>query len=426
MEYSMKLTSEELDILSGAHGETKAKILKTIVEYGEIFGATHLVPVESTGHLVTSAGLAFLKPVYRIMDEIIDAGLKAEHGFTVDPRPDYDDIKPGFLERFIFRKKIYPYQSSYEEQIKKAGLINDNAFTCACYLEEAGNIPAKGEYLSWAESSAVVYANSVIGARCNRNSGMIDLFGNIAGRVPYFGLLTDEGRMATWVIDIKCSRLPEAQVLGSAIGMQVMEDVPYIRGLEKFLGTEVTPEVQSYLKDMGAAMASNGAVGLYHIHNLTPEAKESGDKLITDNPRGYTIDDRELERVINSYPVTKKRNRPGLCFIGCPHLSFSQLENWTDKLSQALAETGRSKVKVKTVMSSAPDVLEKFRGTERYNKLVSMGITVSGICPLMYTANPLTNLKHLITNSNKLRTYSMARYYTDQKIVDILSGREVK
>ena len=77
----------------------------------------------------------------------------------------------------------------------------------------------KGDILSWAESSAVVYANSVIGARCNRNSGMLDLFGSVLGKVPYFGLLTDEGRKATWKIEIKTSKLPEAQILGSAIGM---------------------------------------------------------------------------------------------------------------------------------------------------------------------------------------------------------------
>ncbi len=289
-----------------------------------------------------------------------------------------------------------------------------------------GNIPAKGEYLSWAESSAVVYANSVLGARCNRNSGMLELFGSIAGKVPYFGLLTDEGRKATWIVEVKCKKMPEAQILGSAIGMKVMEDVPYITGLDRFLGTEITHDVQAYLKDMGAATASNGAVGLYHVENLTPEAKESGEKLIADNPAKYIIDDDELERVMNSYPVMWKRKnaKPGLCFIGCPHLSLSQLEKWTDDLSKALEETGRTRVKVKTIMSSAPDVVAEFKKTESYKRLTSMGVIVSEICPLMYTANPLSNFKRIMTNSNKLRTYSAARYYPDRKILNILSGRE--
>lgn len=426
MGYRMNLNQEEIDILSGSQGETMAKILKTLVDFGEIFGATHLVPVKSRGHLVTSCGLFFLKPVYRVAEEIINAGLKADKGFTVDPKPDFDNIKCNVLEKYIFRKKIYPAQALYEKQLNSIGLVNDNAFTCACYLDEVSNIPGKGEYLSWAESSAVVYANSVLGARCNRNSGMLELFGSIAGKVPYFGLLTDEGRKATWIVEVKCKTVPEAQVLGSAIGMKVMEDVPYITGLDRFLGTEITPDVQAYLKDMGAATASNGAVGLYHVENLTPEAKESGDKLIAPNPGRYIIDDDELERVMNSYPVMwkSKNAKPGLCFIGCPHLTLSQLENWTKDLSKALEETGRKKVKVKTIMSSAPDIIAEFKKSESYKRLVSMGVIVSGICPLMYTANPLSNLRTIMTNSNKLRTYSAARYYPDRKILNILSGRE--
>lgn len=427
MKYNMKLTKEEKDILNGKDGKTMAKILKTIVDFGEIFGATHLVPIKGKGHLVTSFGLGLLKPVYRIMDEIIDAGLSSKEGFTVDPRPDFSDIKCNFLENLIFKKKIYSIQTEYEEQLKKVGLLNKNAFTCACYLDEVGNIPKYGENLAWAESSAVVYANSVLGARCNRNSGMLELMSILAGKAPYFGFLTDEGRKASWIIDIKCKTIPEAQILGSAIGIKVMEDVPYIIGLDKFLGNEVNKDVQGYLKDMGAATASNGAVGLYHVDNLTPEAKKLGKSLIKENAKTYTIDDKEIERVYKSYPIMwkNKNKKPKLCFIGCPHLTLTQLESWTDKLAIALKETGRTKVAVKTVMSSAPDVLDKFRECDSYDKLKNMGIYLSGLCPLMYMSNPISTIKPIITNSNKLRTYTVARYYPDQKIINILSGKGV-
>lgn len=168
-------------------------------------------------------------------------------------------------------------QKEYESQLKALGLKDDNAFTCACYLPQVGNTPGKGDVLSWAESSAVVYANSVLGARCNRNSAFIDLFGSILGKVPYFGLLTDEGRKATWVIDVRCTEKPEAQILGSAIGLKVVEDVPYIKGLDKYLHS-LDDSSRAYLKDMGAAAASNGAVGLYHVENITPEAVDHGRK----------------------------------------------------------------------------------------------------------------------------------------------------
>ena len=140
-----------------------------------------------------------------------------------------------FLQKLIFNKIMYATQDSYEDQLKELGLMDRDAFTCACYLDQVGNTPKKGDILSWAESSAVVYANSVLGARCNRNSGIMDIMGSIAGFVPHFGLLTDEGRKATWIVKVNCKKKPEAQLLGSAIGMKVMEDVPYIMGMEKWL-----------------------------------------------------------------------------------------------------------------------------------------------------------------------------------------------
>lgn len=423
----MKLTAEEKAILAGKEGETKAKILKTLVEFGDVFGAEKFVPVTTCGHLVTSFGIGLLKPVYRIMDEIIDAGLKTPYPFTVDPRPiDYKNVKCGLLNKLIFSKIMYSEQKHYEEQLRKIGLKDGKSFTCTCYLKEVGNTPKYGDVLSWAESSAVVFANSVLGARCNRNSGMLDLFGSLLGRVPKFGLLTDEGRRATWIIEVKTKKLPEAQILGSAIGMKVMEAVPYVKGLDKFLGTELTDDVVSYLKDFGAATASNGAVGLYHIENLTPEAKKLGDKIIAEKTKKYVIDDKELERVYNSYPVMwkNKNAKPKICFIGCPHLTLSQLLSWSKKLEEGFNASGRKKVALRTIMTTSPNVLDEFKKTEEYKKLLSYGVKFSSICPLMYTNNPIAGGKPIITNSNKLRTYSKSRYYKDDDIVKIICGGE--
>lgn len=423
----MKLTKEEKEILAGKQGETKAKIMKTLVEFGDVFGAEKLIPVTHDGHLVTSFGIGLLKPVYRIMDEIIDAGLKTEYPFTVDPRPiDYKNVKCGPLNKLIFSKIMYSQQKHYEEQLEKIGLKNKAAFTCTCYLNEVGNTPKYGDVLSWAESSAVVFANSVLGARCNRNSGMLDIFGAILGKVPKFGLLTDEGRKANWVVEVKTKTLPEAQILGSAIGMKVMEDVPYIKGLDKFLGKELNDETISYLKDFGAATASNGAVGLYHIENLTPEAKKYKEKLLNEKVKKYVIDDKELERVYKSYPVMwkNKNAKPSLCFIGCPHLTFEQLGEWTKMIEEGLKLSNRKKLKVRTIMTSAPDVLKRFKQTEDYKKLLGYGVKFSSICPLMYTNNPIAGGKPIITNSNKLRTYSKSRYYKNDDIVKIICGEK--
>lgn len=424
MEYKMILTPEEEAILNGSQGETMAKVIKTLILYGETFGAKRFVEVTAPGHLVTSFGISIMSPVFNITQELIDAGLKAKAPFTVDPRPiDYANVKCNPIEKLIFSKILYGEQARYEAQLRKLGLKDKNAFTCACYLDDVGNIPKKGDILSWAESSAVVYANSVIGARCNRNSGIIELFGMILGKVPEFDLLTDEGRKAKWIIEVKTSKKPEAQILGSAIGLKVMEDVPFIRGLDKFIGTTLDDETKSYLKDMGAATASNGAVGLYHVENLTPEAVEFGEDIINKDAKVYVIDDAELERVKASYPVMWKdpNGKPDRCFIGCPHLTFAQLGQWTAKFEAELKKQGKTKVGMNTIMTTAPDVLEAFKKNDKanYDKLIKMGIHLTSICPLMYMNNPLCGKKNVLTNSNKLRTYTTSRYYTDDEICEI-------
>ena len=423
---AMYLTPEQQEILNGGKGETLAKVMKTLVKYGEIFGAEKMVPVTSEyNHLVTSFGLKALGPVYDLMNQLIEAGAVSQQKFSVDPRPLDKNVPSNLIMDLVFNKFMYSKQDYYEGLLNKLGLMDKDAFSCACYLDQMGNKPQKGEILSWAESSAVVYANSVLGARCNRNSGIVDIMGSVLGYVPYFGLLTDEGRKATWVIDIQTTKKPEAQLLGSAIGMKVMEDVPYIKGLDQWLGNELNEEACTYLKDFGAATASNGAVGLYHVAGLTPEAVELGEDLIAENPQVYVIDDAELQRVYDSYPVIWKKAdaKPKLCFMGCPHMSLQQLKDWTDKVEAGLKAAGNSKVVVPTVFTASPAVLKEFELTEYATRLKATGVITSYICPLMYMNNPLAGKMPVITSSNKLRTYTTARYYTDDEIlVQITKG----
>lgn len=425
----MHLTPEEVEILEGKQGDVLAKVMKTIVMYGDTFGATRLVPVTSDyGHLVTSFGLSMMKPVYKLMDELLDAGLMSDQKFTVDPRPiDFENVPVNFLQKTVF-KVMYSKQKDYETQLMKMGLKTKDSFTCTCYMDEVGNIPKMGDILSWAESSAVVYANSVLGARCNRNSGIIEMFGSILGKVPYFGLLTDEGRRANWVVEIRTTKLPEAQVLGSAIGMKVMDNVPYIKNLGQYFDNELDKMAKDYLKDMGAATASNGAVGLYHVENLTPEAKEHGVRLIVDNPNIYIIDDKELERVKESYPLMwkEKDTRPKLCFIGCPHLSLEQMIRWTRDIKDGLIREKRGEVTVPTVFTASPRVLEEFNKLPEAKDLNRIGVKTSNICPLMYMNNPLCGKMPVITNSNKLRTYTTSRYLTDNEIIQAITKEGIK
>jgi len=421
--YSLQLTDEEKEILAGKQGETMRKALESVVLYGQIFGAEHLAPIGGSVHLVTSFGIPLLKPVFSLVDELIAAGLKTAKPFTVDPRPmDFQNVPVNILEKFIFKKIMYGKQAQYEEQLRKVGLKDDKSFTCTCYVDEVGNIPRKGQILAWAESSAVVYANSVLGARTNRNSGLLELLCGITGRAPVFGLLTDEGRKADWLIEVKTKSLPEAQILGSAIGMKVMEEVPFVTGLTSFLGEELNQRVKDYLKDMGAAAASNGAVGLYHIEDLTPEALELSRGLLKSGYKTYVIDDAELKRVRDSYPLMWKNPAasPKICFIGCPHLSLRQIYEWLEHFETELKSSGKKKLAVTTIMTAAPAVADAFRNDKvSYSRLTGIGARLTSICPLMYMNNPLCAKKAVMTNSNKLRTYTTARYFTDAETARI-------
>lgn len=423
-EHHMRLTQEQQAILDGKKGETLSKVMETLIRYGELFGAEEMVPVTSEyNHLVTSFGLKAMGAVYELMDTLIEAGAVSEQKFSVDPKPLDSNVPANFIQNIVFNHFMYTRQEAYEAQLKKLGLLSENAFTCTCYMDAVGNVPKKGDVLSWSESSAVVYANSVLGAHCNRNSGIIDLMGSIVGYVPYFGLLTEEGRKADWIVEIKTTKKPEAQLLGSAIGMKVMEDVPYIRGLDKWLGNSLDDAACTYLKDFGAATASNGAVGLYHVEGLTPEAAEQGETLIKPNARIYVVDDAELQRVYENYPIIwkDKEAKPKLCFMGCPHMSLQQLKDWTEKIEKGLKESGNDKVLIPTVFTAAPGVLKQFESTQYYRRLKKTGVILSYICPLMYMNNPLSGKMPVITSSNKLRTYTSARYYTDDEILTQLT-----
>ena len=425
----MKLTDEQQALLDGSKGEVMAKIMKTLIMYGETFGAERMVPVTSEyGHTVISYGLAALKPVLDLFDRLIDAGLTDGQKFTADPRPLDKNVPSTLLDDIVFKRIMYTQQERFEEQLRKLGITGDDDYTCTCYVDQMCNKPNKGDVLSWAESSAVVYANSVLGAKCNRNSGIIELFGSIAGFVPEFGLLTEEGRKATWIVEVKCSKKPEAQLLGSAIGMKVMEEVPYVKGMTQWLGTELTEDACSYLKDFGAATASNGAVGLYHMEGLTPEAKEQGEALIKEGAQVYVIDDEELARVQASYPVIWKDKdaAPELCFVGCPHLTLKQMQDWAEKIGAKLKENGLDRVSVPTVFTASPAVIKELNKGKYAYMLKSYGIIVSYICPLMYMNNPLCKKKAVITCSNKLRTYTSARFYREDEILNIITSKEGK
>ena len=131
----MILTPQQQALLDGEKGEVMAKVVKTLVMYGDAFGAERMVPVTSQyGHTVISFGLDVMKPVYDLYDQLIAAGLTDGQRFTADPRPLDENVPSGLLEDVVFKKIMYTQQARYEQQLQKLGIVSDDAYTCTLSL----------------------------------------------------------------------------------------------------------------------------------------------------------------------------------------------------------------------------------------------------------------------------------------------------
>lgn len=390
--------------VASKHGGTLKKCIEVLKTYGEIYGADGFVECTSC-HFVTSCGLRFVKSMFSILQELHEAELRCKGPLTANPRPLDSKVYP-LLEK-IAGKLLYGKQKKLENLLLDLGLIDRDAFTCTPYY--IGNKPKYGEVLAWAESSAVIYANSVLGARTNRNSSIIEIISGVLGKTPRFGLLIDENRKADWLIEVKTSARPNPFVLGALIGKIVVDGVPYITGLDRW-------DYKEYeLKDMGAAAAAWGAVALFHAEGLTPEAVEKSRALLKDDHSKLVVDDAKLYEMMKIM-ASRKEKKFDLAVIGCPHLSREQLEDWAKKVEGL-------KLKVKTWFLAAPGIAKEFKASKMYATLKEAGADVISVCPLMFTNIPTSKRLSIITNSAKLSYYSHAFYAGEHEIIEIIAER---
>jgi len=426
--HKMTLTPEEQDIMDGKKGDVLAKVMKTVVQFGEAFGADKLVDLGGNPHTVLMFGNDAVLPIIDIFNECADAGLKSYASYTLDPRPNdlYNlETEPEMQYKI---QQCYNRQEELEMVHLRLGAKNMKYWSCTCYWPEVGNAPAQGTNLAWSESSAVNYSNSVLGTRSNRNSGGLEMLCNILGKAPHFGLMTDEGRKAKWLIDVQTTDEPQWSVLGGAIGMKVMEDVPYVTNLERYLGQGVDDISCGKLKDMGAATATNGAVGLYHVENITPDAVDQGRDLLAEGYQTYVIDDAEIERVRKDYPNLWSQTdaKPTRAFVGCPHNSFHQLYDWGLKITHELSNRGQASVAIPLHLFCSPLVFDHFldEHPEMVRDLKRVGVNFTNTCPLTFAGIPgITATEFFITNSNKTREYTNARFLNDGALLEtVLTG----
>jgi len=304
----MHLTVEERAMLAGEHGPALQKAMEIIVALGTIYGAAELVPVTSVQVAGVSyknlgqAGLDFLR-------EWAAQGARVRVPTTLNPAG--MDLRAwrelGFPQTFARQ------QLAVVEAYRAMGISP----TCSCTPYLVGNVPGFGEHVAWAESSAVSFANSVLGARTNREGGPSALAAALTGRTAAYGLHLDENRRARYMVDVRCPLRSGADfgALGYLVGKMVRNAVPYFR-----LSTLPSPPPLTLpLKTLGAAMAASGAVALYHVEGVTPEAQR-GEMLAPDAERVIIEDLSPAYAALNA-PV----EQIDLVSIGCPHASLDEI-----------------------------------------------------------------------------------------------------
>lgn len=312
----MQISKEEQAMLDGDHGRATQKAMEILTTLGRIYGAEQLIPVSSVQISGVSyanlgeAGLAFLSEMAegggqaRVLTTLNPAGMDIENWENLGISADFAEKQQRVLDAF-----------------ERMNVIT--TATCTPYL--IGNLPHFGEHIAWAESSAVCYANSVLGARTNREGGPSALAASLTGLTPAYGYHLDENRQPTVTIEVETdiNKNSDFGALGKAIGERVQRDegarVPYIRGME-------TATVEN-LKSFCASVATYGGVALFHAAGITPEVSQHfppEDKII--------ITTAEIQQARESM-IDATSSEIDFVSLGCPHLSIKEIARIAELLA---------------------------------------------------------------------------------------------
>ncbi|MCD6370951.1 MAG: aconitase X catalytic domain-containing protein [Thermoplasmata archaeon] len=373
----MYLTREEERILEGEEGEILAKMMEILVKVGEIYHADRLIPITSAQisgvsyNTIGDSGLHFLNSL---------KGAKVRVLTTLNPL--------AFDERYLYELGVDEKTYNKQMEIIKAYVDIGVKTTATCTPYYFDNIPKFGEHIAWAESSAVIYVNSIIGARTNREGAITALASALIGKTPNYGLHLEKKRKATHLVELDFQ--PEGEeypLLGLLLGERV-KGIPYLR-----IGGNYDD-----FKLMGAAMAASGSVAMYHVENFTPEYR----KALHDDVERIFIERKELENNASCEDVE-------LVAIGCPHVSPSELRRIADYLKGKKKRTG-----VELWIFVARSV------KERYPELIRMienfgGKVMVDTCVVVSNAG---KIYHTIgTNSGKAAFYLAKEKFGGAKVV---------
>jgi predicted aconitase len=297
-------------MLSGENGEVLERMFRLLVRLGEIYGADRMIPINSS----QVAGVSYKSigdPGIEFLEDYASKNAKVKVVTFLNPAGmDIEDwqklnIPPSFAEK----------QLRIMNAFKKMGIVI--SATCTPYL--AGNLPRFREHIAWSESSAISFSNSVIGARTNREGGPSALAAALCGVTPNYGLHLDENRKPQMLVEVNAKLEDSADfgALGYVVGKQVKNRIPYFRGI-KDVDTD-------QLKALGAAMAASGAVALYHVEDITPEAH----LMETKGLEKLSVSDKDVNETFSKLTTGKE---PDIVILGCPHSSLKEIMMVSRKL----------------------------------------------------------------------------------------------
>ena len=396
----MKLTKEDEDFISGKYGNAAKKSMEILVALGEIYGAEKLVPVTSVQvagvsyHNLGDAGLEYLK-------ELAKDG-KVRVKTTLNPAGmDLKDWKRLGISEDFAKKQLQVIDA-----FKKLGI--DTTATCTPYL--VGNKPSFGAHIAWSESSAVCFANSVLGAKTNREGGPSALASAIVGKTPMYGMHLDEKRQAQVLVEVSAdiTDLDDFGALGHAIGKKIQNRIPYIRDIKKATTDD--------LKIFSASIATYGGTAIFHMEGITPnKTKIPPDKI--------DITQEDINRSRSA--LNDEGCEVDFVALGCPHASLGELVG----IEKILA--GR-KVKITTWISTARKTLDAAEKQGIIGKIETSGaIVVADTC--MAVAPLKGRFKCMATNSAKACFYARGsndmktRFGSTKQCIDAaVSGRWAK
>lgn len=307
----MRLNEEQRNMLAGEHGAVVQRQMRLLVRLGELYQAEHMVNIGSA-HISGVSYKSIGDPGLEFLEDIAGQGARVKVLSFVNPCG--MDLQN--WEELGFPKDFAAKQKRIMDAFYAMGVVR--AATCTPYL--VGNLPRYGESLAWAESSAVSFANSVVGARTNREGGPSALAAAICGCTAAYGLHLPQNRVPQVVVEVS-ARLrynSDFGALGYCVGKLVQNKIPYFTGIDE-------ADVDN-LKSLGAAMAASGAVALYHVAGITPEAalmKTAGLDIIR-------IGENEIR---DTYAKLNNGKEPDMVMIGCPHASLKEISHIARQLA---------------------------------------------------------------------------------------------